>query len=94
MEMFNSTVVGRGGWEGFSALTKEVELKTDVETKLGFEKGTFFTVRADCVINETSMLVYVYLDGAHGDLLEYELQSRVREAIDTPVEAEDLKCRP
>lgn len=90
MEMFNSTVVGRGGWEGLSAPTKEVVLQNDVEAKLGFKKGTFYTVRADSVINETSGLLYVDLDGAHGDLLDYELQSRVWEAIDTPVEAEDL----
>lgn len=90
MEMFNSSVLGRGGWTGLGASVVDVELQNDVNAKLGFEKEKFYTVRADNVINERSGLLYVDLDGAHGDLLDCELQARVWEAIDTPVSEQDL----
>jgi hypothetical protein len=68
-----------------------MRLENDISWKLGFRNGVFHTVIADAVIDATSGLLFIDLDGAHGDLLDVELQARVWEAIDTEVDPEDLR---
>lgn len=90
MEIIYPDVLGREGFRGVPRMEVRTLLnKRDQE--LGFEKGKIYTVEADAVINKTSGLLYVDLDGAHGDLLDVELQTRVWEAIDVDVTKEDLR---
>lgn len=90
MEIIYPDVLGREGFRGVPR-KEERTLLNKCDQELGFEKGKFYTVEADAVINATSGLLYVDLDGAHGDLLDVELQARVWEAIDTDVTDEDLR---
>jgi pimeloyl-ACP methyl ester carboxylesterase len=94
MEEFHGPLLGRAGFKGLAAPHEHRELRADVGAALGFEKGTFYTVEADAVINSRTKLLLFDLDGAHGDLLDEELLARVWEAADTDVAPADLEMTP
>lgn len=81
MEIFDGEVVGRQGFHGLGSESDTVVLQNNVVTPLGFKKGVFYTVKGDAVINATSSVAFVDLDGSHGDLLDPPLQMRIWEAM-------------
>lgn len=81
MEVFEGEVVGRQGFSGLGADSDEVVLQDSVSSALGFQKKTFYTVKADAVVNERSGIAFVDLDGSHSDMLDAPLQARIWEAM-------------
>lgn len=84
---FHGDPLGRDGFQGLDDSQHErCVLPSDASVNAGFQKGKFYTVLSGGVINETSDFLGLDLDGAHGDLLDPELMSRVWEAIDVQVD--------
>jgi hypothetical protein len=90
-ELFRGKPLGRAGFPAMPNRMRQVTVNAGSTSSLGFEKGLFFTIDANAVIEEQSVSHHIDVAGAHSDIQGPEIMSCIWEAANVKVDGSDYR---